>query len=354
MRLGFAISLFLHAALLAWALVSVGETRPLKIPEPEPIVAEIISESDLTKIRQGTEAAKLEEAKANDSKQQKEPLKESKKPTPPPPPAPSAAADPPPSPPPPEPEAKPPAPPKPAEPPPAPKEAPDQIAMLEKLDELALQQAAEQKRQEEAARRKLEEAKKLEEQKKTADEKKKLDEKKKRDLAESKRKKDEAEKKRKEAEAKNAKSTSDRISALLDKTPNPKEAAAAAPATPTPATKTGPVKGAADGRDAANAAREGAVLLGIIVSKVKTCWNIQAGGSEAGAQVPKIRFDLNRDGSLRGEPRIMNSQSSPQFQLAADAAKRAVIDCQKYDLPGDKYDLWKTVTLDFDPREMFQ
>lgn len=350
MRLGFAISLFLHAALLAWALVSVGETRPLKLPEPEPIVAEIISEADLTQIRQGRETAKLEEAKANDSRQQKEPLKESPKPTPPPPPAPSNAADPPP---PPE-EVKPPTPEKVAEPPPTPKEAPDQLAMLEKLDEVALQQAAEKKRQEEAAKAKAaDEAKKAEELKK-AQEKKKSDEKKKRELAEAKKKKDEAEKKRKDAEAKAAKSTADRISALLDKTPNPKEAAAAAPATPTPATKVGPVKGAADGRDAANAAREGAVLLGIIVSKVKTCWNIQAGGSEASAQVPKIRFDLNRDGSLRSEPRIMNQQSSPQFNLAADAAKRAVVDCQKYDLPGDKYDLWKTVTLDFDPREMFQ
>ena len=67
MRLGLVISMFLHAALLAWALVSVGESRPLKLPEPEPIIAEIITESQLTAIRQGSETAKLEEAKANAS-----------------------------------------------------------------------------------------------------------------------------------------------------------------------------------------------------------------------------------------------------------------------------------------------
>lgn len=350
MRLGFAISLLLHAALLGWALMSVGEARVPKLPEPETIVADVISQTQLDQLRQGSETAKLEEAKANDSKQQKEPLKETKKPTPPPPPVPAAELTPPP----PE-EIKAPTPEKPAEPPPpAPKEAPDQLAMLEKLDEVALQQAEEKKRQEAAARAKAaEEAKKAEELKK-AQEKKKADEKKKRDVAEAKKKKDEADKKARELAAKNAKSTSDRISALLDKTPNPKEAAAAAPATPTQVAKAGPVKGANDGRDAANAAREGAVLLGMIVSKLKGCWNIQAGGSEAASQVPKVRFELNRDGTLRGEPRIMNAQPSPQFQLAADAAKRAVIDCQKYDLPADKYDLWKTVTLDFDPREMFQ
>ena len=50
----------------------------------------------------------------------------------------------------------------------------------------------------------------------------------------------------------------------------------------------------------------------------------------------------------------MNPQGSAQFQLAADAAKRAVLLCQNYELPPDKYDMWRRVTLDFDPREMFR
>ena len=67
-----------------------------------------------------------------------------------------------------------------------------------------------------------------------------------------------------------------------------------------------------------------------------------------------MQFELNQDGSIRGEPRITNPQGSAQFQLAADAAKSAILKCQPYPLPQDKYQIWKKVTLEFDPSEMFR
>ena len=341
MRLGLAISMVLHAALLAWALVSIAEPREFKIPEPEPILADVITESQLIQLRKGSRDAKLDDAMAKDVPKPDEAVKETPKPKP------VVATPPPPPPPPPEPEVKPPEPV--AEPPPpAPKEAPDQLAMLEKLDDVAQQQALEKQRTEAAARAKAEDdRRKAEELKKKADEKKKAADKK----AADKKKADE--KKRQDlAKAEKAKAESARISALIDKAPDPKQAPASAPTPAAPTTAKGPVKGDPTGRDAANAGKQG--LLGKIVDKVKTCWNIQAGGSEASSQVPVIRFELNRDGSIRGAPRVMNDQTSPQFRLAADAAMRALIECQKYELPADKYDQWKLVTLEFDPREMFQ
>jgi hypothetical protein len=49
----------------------------------------------------------------------------------------------------------------------------------------------------------------------------------------------------------------------------------------------------------------------------------------------------------------MNPQSSPFFIAAADSAKRAVIQCQPYSLPAEKYAAWQDVILNFDPKDMF-
>jgi len=351
-RLGLLISVLMHAALLAWALVSIAETREVTPPKIEPIVTEVISASDLAKLRQGSRTAKLDDAQAKEVPKPDEAKQEPPKPKPvaaPPPPA----AEPPPAP---LEEPKPPEPVKAAEPPPPkapepPKPEPDKQALDQKLEELAMLQAAEDKARAENEARALAaaEAKARAE----AEARKKAEEKKKRELAEAKRK---AEEKRKADQLAKQKLDTDRLSALLDKTPDPKQAPAAAPPPAAPTKNVGPVRGGRDGRDAQNAANEASLLLAIIISRIRDqgCWNIQAGGELAANQVPKIQFELNPDGTVRGEPRVLNPQSSPQFQLAADAAKSAVLKCHPYPLPADKYQMWRKVTLDFDPRELFQ
>lgn len=356
MKFGFAISVVLHSALLLWALVSIAATREFKPTEAEPIIAEMITQSDLNKLRQGARNAKLDDAQAKDLQKTDQPKKEAPKPkpvaTPPP------AAEPPPPPPeeapkPPEPKAAEPPPPKAPEPP---KIEPDKAALDQKLDELAMLQAAEEKRKADAAAKAAADAqaKADAKAKADADAKTKADAKARADKAKAEAKARADAKAKAEALAKEkAKSTADRVAALLDKTPDPKEAPAAAPQPAAPTKAKGPVKGAAEGRDSQNAGNEASMLLGMIVSKVKTCWNIQAGGEGVSQLVPVIRFELNRDGSVRGTPRVMNPQGTPQFQAAADAAMRAVLGCQNYELPADKYDKWKLVTLEFDPSQMF-
>jgi colicin import membrane protein len=391
-KLGLALSSILHAAVLfmafcaidvcslpSWAAsdVSTGPSggrvrvllglpiecaKPrLEPPPPDPIAVDTITPGELAKLRQGSRTAKLDDAQPKESPSTKEAPKEAPRPKP-------VAAEPPPlSPPaadptPPEPE-----PPKVAEappPPPKPQEQPDKAALDKKLEALALEQAAaeaaaEQRRAEAAARAKAEAEAKA---KAEADARRKAAEEKRRREREEQRRKEIAEKKKREQEAKaradaEAKSKSriepDRVAALLDKA-EPKAAPAAAPPSESQSKAKGPVRGAPDGRDRVNSANEASMLLGMIVGKVKTCWNVQAGGEHASGQVPRVQFDLNRDGSVRGEPRVLNAQGSREFQLAADAAKRAILGCQNYDLPPEKYEIWKRVTLEFDPQEMFR
>ena len=48
------------------------------------------------------------------------------------------------------------------------------------------------------------------------------------------------------------------------------------------------------------------------------------------------------------------SGSSPFFQAAADSAVRAVFQCQPYELPSEKYALWRDMILNFDPSDMYR
>jgi hypothetical protein len=47
--------------------------------------------------------------------------------------------------------------------------------------------------------------------------------------------------------------------------------------------------------------------------------------------------------------------NDPYFNIAAESARRAVLDprCNPLPLPKDKYDKWKSMTMSFNPKDMF-
>ncbi len=346
MRLGLAISMFLHAALLAWALVSFAEPREFKIPEPEPVAADVITESDLTTLRQGSRDAKLDDAKEKVVAKPDEAVKDTPKPKPTPPPV--AAAPPP--------EVKPPEPEKVAEPPPPPAKTMETAALEEKIEKDALEQVieAEKKKADAATKAKSEADAKAKAEADAKAKAKAIADAKAKALAKAKAEKAKAEKIAKD-KAEKAKLDSARLSALIDKAPDPKQAAASAPAPSKATTAVGPVKGDRDGRDAANAGNVAGILAGIMRKAVSRCWNINAGLDGVDKVVVKVEVKFSRDGRISGQPRVVNQQNSPLFQDAANNAVRALIQCEPYnELPPDRYEGgWEFMILTFDPSKMF-
>ena len=365
MHFGLIISVFIHVAILGCTLFAFQAQRQLHTPQTEPVAVGMITPGEATKVRQGVETAKLTETEAKASPKGEVAKKEAAKARP------VAAAPPPP----PEPasrleekadpvaqklkEAPPPSAPPPAAPAPAEHKKLDP-APPEKLDADALQ-AAEQRKMEE---KRAAEQKRAEEQKRTAEqrrreeqrrqaEKRKADEKRRRDATAKKRR--EEEKKREEAEAAaKSKFDADRIAALLNKVPS---ASAPPPAPPPdqPAKAKGPALGAPDGRDQQLSASEKAMLNGIIESRLNACWRLPSAGGGSDTPVVTLRWRLNPDGSLDGDPVVIErTRSDALFQLAADAAIRAVRECAPFPLPRDKYNHWKVIIRDFDPGAMLK
>lgn len=365
MHLGLIVSLLFHAGLLAWAVLTIHKTEPLKTPELQPVEVAIVSADDLVRLTKGDRSSKNLEASGKDGAAKEPPKKEVK--TPPPPPPPAAAPPPPPAPeqpkpdeiaalmknepppPPPEKKAEPPPPAKQPDPPPGP--TPDEQALLQKkLDDDA------RKAEEAKAKAKAEADAKREQDrlKKLADDKKRRDDLAKKQAADKKKREDE-EKKKSFANVENVlKGIPDDgpQKALVSQQVKPAQPAGA-PGTAT--AKKGPQAGAPEGKDTKLTASEASMLIGMITGKVKQCWNINAGMDGAEQLVPKVEFELNRDGTLRGMPKVINSAPSPQFQAAAASAMRAIVQCQPYTgLPPERYENWEIVRLTFDPSQMFR
>lgn len=92
--------------------------------------------------------------------------------------------------------------------------------------------------------------------------------------------------------------------------------------------------------------------LDALRSQVAQCWNPPVGAAGAEDLTVRLQFNLSRTGEVEGQTQVLNSSNNPAFRAAASSAERAVFRCGPYSLPVAKYDAWKTVILNFDPRDM--
>ena len=90
-------------------------------------------------------------------------------------------------------------------------------------------------------------------------------------------------------------------------------------------------------------------------AKLISLWNPPPAVSNNPDQyVVTVRIRLSRDHRLVGQPEVLNSGEGPLFEATRDSAVRAVIQGQPYDmLSPSTYDVWKDITLNFNPRDVF-
>ncbi|RAI25621.1 TonB C-terminal domain-containing protein, partial [Rhodoplanes serenus] len=62
-------------------------------------------------------------------------------------------------------------------------------------------------------------------------------------------------------------------------------------------------------------------------AQIQACWNPPAGAVDGRELIVRVRLQLRQDGSLSVDPAVMNRGGHPQFQIAAEAALRAVRRC---------------------------
>ena len=89
--------------------------------------------------------------------------------------------------------------------------------------------------------------------------------------------------------------------------------------------------------------------------KIRPCWNFIAGGKDQDSMIVTLVVQMNQDGTPVGAE-ISDSgryNRDQTFRAAADAAYRAIMNprCHPWPLSPEKYNSWRTITFNFDPRD---
>jgi hypothetical protein len=93
-----------------------------------------------------------------------------------------------------------------------------------------------------------------------------------------------------------------------------------------------------------------------VVSTISKCWNIQAGTRGVMDTPVYVTLHMNEDGTV-AKAEIEDTRrlaTDPIFRTAAESAKRAALDpmCNPLPLSPKRYNNWKTLQLDFNPKMM--
>ena len=95
--------------------------------------------------------------------------------------------------------------------------------------------------------------------------------------------------------------------------------------------------------------------IDLVRQQIEQCWNVPAGARDAQNLRPEFRVTMNPDGTVRSAQLLNTDQLGDSFfEAAAESARRALLNphCQPLKLPLDKYDLWQTFTITFDPKDV--
>jgi hypothetical protein len=311
MRAGLTISAVGHLAVLVWCFVTLPST---KIESTESVPVDMISDAELSQIMAGAKTAPKADAPkpvvdkvAAETNPVKDPTpKVSDKPEI------QASA-----------EAAPPPEPKPPEiKPPEPK--PEKAEAKPEKIEPPVDEIAEALKRDEA--KKKAEAKKLEDAKKKEEAKKRL------------------EAKKREQQQKFDTAQIDSRLALLDKRAPQRQAATGANLNQT----------ASLGGDVATGPTLSENEVAALIDRLTGCWDVPVGVRNARDLSVIVHIQFKRDGSLQSDPVVVNRSTLPVFQVAAEAAVRAVQRCAPFTfMPVAKYEAWKEIEVTFDPKKMF-
>lgn len=91
--------------------------------------------------------------------------------------------------------------------------------------------------------------------------------------------------------------------------------------------------------------------LDAVRSRLSVCWRGTADMPNPETLWATVRFELNRDGTLRGLPRVVGHSGGRYGEVVGQTGSRAVVACEPFSyLPADRYDGeggWRVMTINF-------
>ncbi len=97
--------------------------------------------------------------------------------------------------------------------------------------------------------------------------------------------------------------------------------------------------------------------IDLLRAQMYRCWRAPLDAPDPEKLKVTVRARLNPDGTLSTTPEILNlgqinRSGDPFWRAAADNARRAVLKCQPYKLPAEKYALWRETIMHFNAADV--
>jgi hypothetical protein len=96
-----------------------------------------------------------------------------------------------------------------------------------------------------------------------------------------------------------------------------------------------------------------AALDGWLTDAYLRCWSVPPTMPEGDVYVPILKVAYNSDGSLLGQPVLLNPPADHAWSAYAESARRAVLKCNPLHVPPQYaayYEQWRSKMVHFDPR----
>ncbi len=95
--------------------------------------------------------------------------------------------------------------------------------------------------------------------------------------------------------------------------------------------------------------------IDLVRQQIARCWALPAGAKDAHEMVIDIRVLMSPDGTVNNAQIENQAQmaTNPFFRAMAESALRAVTRCSPLKMPPEKYENWKEMSLQFNPKDMF-
>ncbi len=102
---------------------------------------------------------------------------------------------------------------------------------------------------------------------------------------------------------------------------------------------------------------EAATLAQYMQARITQCFSMPSGAENLDQMRVAVRIELTQDGKVVGIPEVTESfgqttENSGFFRAFTESTKRAILRCQPYVLPPEKFQFWQEQEIIFNPRDM--
>jgi hypothetical protein len=102
---------------------------------------------------------------------------------------------------------------------------------------------------------------------------------------------------------------------------------------------------------------EAATLAQYMQARITQCFSMPSGAENLDRMRVAVRIELTPDGKVVGIPEItealgQTAENSGFFRAFTESTKRAILRCQPYMLPAEKFQFWQEQEIIFNPRDM--